>query len=254
MQRWREGEITIQREQYIVTVHLFIGTGRSPEKITFMSLMFTLNHNVSYQGLSSLFPLRSFPPLIFVIILGRSSFSHSFSVHPYHLRVVSSYRTCLYHKRRPSSKAEVFCNSLCHTENIWLVTFFRTFGRGRPPTFMTSYLSIWYLIHLAYAHASVASKSHISFWYLIFALWMWIIMWMILWLWICGCIWTLCICVCNLCFFVNVINLKKQYFLQLLKFDISDGLTSAVGDNMGLCPTAHARPSDIRDVGPVSGR
>jgi hypothetical protein len=31
-------------------------------------------------------------------------------------------------------KAETPCNNSCHTENIWLVTFLRTFGRGRPPT------------------------------------------------------------------------------------------------------------------------
>jgi hypothetical protein len=38
-QRWRhERVIIIQREQYGVTVHLFIGTGRSPSKITFMTL------------------------------------------------------------------------------------------------------------------------------------------------------------------------------------------------------------------------
>jgi hypothetical protein len=30
--------ITIECEQYDVTVHLFIGTGRSPGKITFMTL------------------------------------------------------------------------------------------------------------------------------------------------------------------------------------------------------------------------
>jgi hypothetical protein len=47
--------IIIQREQYSVTVHLFIGTGRSPDKITFMSLTFTANLKVSYLGLSSLF-------------------------------------------------------------------------------------------------------------------------------------------------------------------------------------------------------
>jgi hypothetical protein len=41
--------ITMQREQYGVTVHLFIGTGRSPDKITFMSLTFTVNHKASYQ-------------------------------------------------------------------------------------------------------------------------------------------------------------------------------------------------------------
>ena len=95
---------TSQREQYSVTVHLFIGTRRSPDKITFMSMTFTLNHNASYQVLSSLFPLRSVSFLIFVIILSRSSISHSFDIHPYHLRVVSSYRACLYHERKPSSQ------------------------------------------------------------------------------------------------------------------------------------------------------
>jgi hypothetical protein len=36
MTREREREITIHRELYGVTVQLFIGTGRSPDKITFM--------------------------------------------------------------------------------------------------------------------------------------------------------------------------------------------------------------------------
>jgi hypothetical protein len=49
--------ITIQREQYGGTVHLFIGVGRSLDTITFMSPTFTYNHNVSDQGLNSLFPL-----------------------------------------------------------------------------------------------------------------------------------------------------------------------------------------------------
>jgi hypothetical protein len=61
--------ITIQREQYDVTVHLFIGTGHSLDKITFMSLTFTANHKVSYQGLSSLFPFRSVSSSTFIIIL-----------------------------------------------------------------------------------------------------------------------------------------------------------------------------------------
>jgi hypothetical protein len=51
--------ITIQHEQYDATVHLFIGTGRSPDKIASMPLTFTLSYNTSYQGLCSLFPLRS---------------------------------------------------------------------------------------------------------------------------------------------------------------------------------------------------
>jgi hypothetical protein len=48
--------ITIQREQYDVTVHLFIGTGRGPGKITSMSLTFIYYHNIEYQGLNSLCP------------------------------------------------------------------------------------------------------------------------------------------------------------------------------------------------------
>jgi hypothetical protein len=52
----------MQREQYDVTVHLFIGMGRSPDKMTFMPLTSTLNHNANYQGLSSLSPLGQFRP------------------------------------------------------------------------------------------------------------------------------------------------------------------------------------------------
>jgi hypothetical protein len=126
--------ITIQREQYGVTVHLFIGTGRSPNKITSMSLTFTLNHKANYQGLSSLFPFRSVSSSTFVIILSQSSFNHSFSVRPFCLRVVSSYHTCFHQKENLHPKVEASCNSLCYTENIWLVTFLRTFGKGRPPT------------------------------------------------------------------------------------------------------------------------
>jgi hypothetical protein len=40
--------ITIQREQYDVTVHLFIGTGCSPDKSTFMSLVTIYNINMNY--------------------------------------------------------------------------------------------------------------------------------------------------------------------------------------------------------------
>jgi hypothetical protein len=54
--------ITSQREQYGVTVHLFIGIGRSLGKITFMSLTFTVSQKVSYRGLSGLFLLGRFHP------------------------------------------------------------------------------------------------------------------------------------------------------------------------------------------------
>jgi hypothetical protein len=49
--------IKIQCVQYGATVHIFIGTGRSPGKSTFMSLTFTYDRNINHQGLGSLFPL-----------------------------------------------------------------------------------------------------------------------------------------------------------------------------------------------------
>jgi hypothetical protein len=48
-----------QREQYGVTVHLFIGTGRSLCRITFMPLTFTTNLGIKYRGLDNLFPFKS---------------------------------------------------------------------------------------------------------------------------------------------------------------------------------------------------
>jgi hypothetical protein len=116
--------ITIQREQYGVTVHLFIGTGPSPDKITFVSLTFTVNHKASYQGLSSLFPFRSVSSSTFIIIQSRSSFSHSFGVRS----------SCLLHITHtfisnPKPPVAVYVT----LKNIF-VTFLRTFGRGRPPT------------------------------------------------------------------------------------------------------------------------
>jgi hypothetical protein len=70
--------ITSQREQYSVTVHLFIGTERSPDKITFMSLTFTVEHKASCRGLNSIFPLKSVSYFTIVNMLSQSFFSHDF--------------------------------------------------------------------------------------------------------------------------------------------------------------------------------
>jgi hypothetical protein len=48
-----------QREQYGVTVHLFIGTGRSVFKITSMPLIFTIDLRTIYRGLDGLFLFKS---------------------------------------------------------------------------------------------------------------------------------------------------------------------------------------------------
>jgi hypothetical protein len=55
---------TSQREQYEGTVHLFVGTGRSPIKITFMSLMTSYNHDTNYHGLIGLFFFKSVQPFV----------------------------------------------------------------------------------------------------------------------------------------------------------------------------------------------
>jgi hypothetical protein len=44
-----------QREQYGSTVHLFIGTGRSPCKITPMPFTFANGSILTHRGLNSLF-------------------------------------------------------------------------------------------------------------------------------------------------------------------------------------------------------
>jgi hypothetical protein len=48
-----------QREQYGSTVHLFIGMGRSPCKITLMPFTFVNNSIVIHRGLNSLFLFKS---------------------------------------------------------------------------------------------------------------------------------------------------------------------------------------------------
>jgi hypothetical protein len=54
-------QMSRSREQYGSTVHLFIGTGRSPCKITFMPFTFANNFMVIHRGLNSLFPFKSVP-------------------------------------------------------------------------------------------------------------------------------------------------------------------------------------------------
>jgi hypothetical protein len=50
-----------QCEQYGGTVHLFIGTGHSPCKITSRPFTFANNFKVIHRGLNSLFPFKSVP-------------------------------------------------------------------------------------------------------------------------------------------------------------------------------------------------
>jgi hypothetical protein len=55
---------TSPREQYGVTVHLFIGTGHSPVEITFMPSTNNYKHDTNYHGLIGLFLFRSVQPFV----------------------------------------------------------------------------------------------------------------------------------------------------------------------------------------------
>jgi hypothetical protein len=76
-----------QREQYGSTVHLFIGTGRNPCKITPMPFTFANDSIVIHRGLNSLFPFKSVPffcyhaeaPLRIASALRQPSYSLCFS-------------------------------------------------------------------------------------------------------------------------------------------------------------------------------
>jgi hypothetical protein len=68
-----------QREQYGSTVHLFIGTGRSPCKITFRPFVFDTNSIAIHRGLDSLFLFKS---VSFFLSSCRSSLSYSFGSVP----------------------------------------------------------------------------------------------------------------------------------------------------------------------------
>jgi hypothetical protein len=68
-----------QREPYGNTVHLFIGTGRSPCKITSRPFAFDNNSIVLYLGLDSLFLFKSVSSFLPSC---RSSLAHSFSSVP----------------------------------------------------------------------------------------------------------------------------------------------------------------------------
>jgi hypothetical protein len=71
--------MTSQREQYGNTVHLFIGTGRKPCKITSRPFAFYNNSIVIYLGLDSLFLFKSVSSFLPSC---RSSLAHSFGSVP----------------------------------------------------------------------------------------------------------------------------------------------------------------------------
>jgi hypothetical protein len=114
---------TSQREQYVVTVHLFIATGRSLCRITFMPLTFTIDLGIIYQGLDNLFPFKSVSFFIAKPKLFHGQLRHWFILLPNRaLYIMYNFIPC------PKVPVHIL-----YLENM-LVIFLRTFERRRPPT------------------------------------------------------------------------------------------------------------------------
>jgi hypothetical protein len=117
---------TSQREQYGSTVHLFIGIGCSPRKITFMPFIFsidTIDLITICRGLDSLFLFKSVPLSATEPKLPCSQLRRWFNLRSdpvFH--IVYSFV--------PSPKVPVH---ILYLETL-LIMFLRTFGRRRPPT------------------------------------------------------------------------------------------------------------------------
>jgi hypothetical protein len=86
-----------QREQYESTVHLFIGTSRSPCKITSRPFAFDNNSILIYRGLDSLFLFKS---VSFFLPTCRSSLAHNFGSVPSFVFLVFLHTTILTQVRR----------------------------------------------------------------------------------------------------------------------------------------------------------
>jgi hypothetical protein len=119
-----------QRVQYRNIVHLFIGTGHSPYKITLMPFTFINNSIVILRGLigfSSLsqFPLSAVMPKLLCTQL-RDRFIHRHDRSPFQSSFVL---TMLLYTRNLIPKIPA-----CILRKHCQITFLRTFGSRRPPT------------------------------------------------------------------------------------------------------------------------
>jgi hypothetical protein len=101
-----------QREKYGSTVHLFIGMGRNPCKITSRPFAFNNNSIVIYQGLDSLFLFKSVSSFLPTC---RSFLAHSFGSVPSFVLLVFLHTTILTCPKGPCSKVPVH---VLHSRNI----------------------------------------------------------------------------------------------------------------------------------------
>jgi hypothetical protein len=115
-------QIPSQREQYGSTVHLFIGTRRSPCKITSRPFTFANNSIVIHRGLDSMFPFKS---VSFFLSSCQSSLAHSFGSVPSFVSLVLLHIVILTQVRRVQVQRYLFMyytreTSLNHVfEDLW---------------------------------------------------------------------------------------------------------------------------------------
>jgi hypothetical protein len=125
------------------TIHQFICTGRSPGKITFVSLITNYNHGTNYQGLYSLFLFKSVPPFVLSMPSCRSSFNCSFGIYLHIVSAcISSCRRCfcledLRRRRRPPTVALRSARTFFVTSSIREILE----GFGMPKVRKTPFLS-----------------------------------------------------------------------------------------------------------------
>jgi hypothetical protein len=117
-------------EQYGSTVHLFIGTGRSPCKITSRPFAFANNYIVIHRGLDSLFLFKS---VSFFLSSCRSFFAHSFGSVPSFVPLVFLHTVILTQVRRVHVRRYLL---MYYTPETLLNHVFRTFGSRKPPTYL----------------------------------------------------------------------------------------------------------------------
>jgi hypothetical protein len=111
------------REQYGNTVHLFIGTGRSPCKITLMPFTFINNSMIILRGLIWFFIFKS----VSLSAVTPKLFYTQLRLYA-NLRVLYASSYC---GSDPSPKIPI---NVLYSRNIVKLCFLRTFGSRRPPT------------------------------------------------------------------------------------------------------------------------
>jgi hypothetical protein len=131
-------QIASQREQYGSIVHLFIGTGRSPCKITSRPFTFANNSIVIHRGLDSLFPFKS---VSFFLSSCRSSLAHNFGSVPSSVSLVLLHIVILTQVRRAQVRRYLF---MYYTPKTSLNYVFEDLRKPKAPNkYISIQIRIW---------------------------------------------------------------------------------------------------------------